>query len=437
MRLLDVINAPWAITPEMLGEIHAIYDRHMRGDKIDLESLAAQTGISFETSPKGYTVEDGVAVLPIDGVIAKRMNLMTKISGGVSSELIGKDFAAALADRSVQAIVLAIDSPGGTVDGTPELADQIYQARGTKPIVAVTDGMMASAAYWIGSAADAVYISSEVALTGSIGVVTKHVDMSAAEAKQGIKTTEIFAGQYKRIASQYEPLTSEGRAYIQEAVDHAYGVFVDAVARNRGASIDTVLSQMADGRTFHGSQAVAAGLVDGVATLSAAIEQARELARKPQPITRAGAAHATATQEEHMNLETLKEQHPDLVAAIIAETLTGQIELLETARAEGAQSERDRISAVRSQSLPGHEALIERLAFDGVSTGDDAAKAIIAAERDLRTVAGERMEQESNASVGGSLRGDETTTTMRRADFNALPPYQQAATVKSGTQLVD
>jgi capsid assembly protease len=435
MRLLDVINAPWAITPEMLGEIHAIYDRHMRGDKIDLESLSAQTGISFDTSPKGYTVEDGVAVLPIDGVIAKRMNLMTKISGGVSSELIGKDFAAALADRSVQAIVLAIDSPGGTVDGTPELADQIYQARGTKPIVAVTDGMMASAAYWIGSAADQVYISSEVALTGSIGVVTKHVDKSAAEAKRGIKTTEIFAGQYKRIASQYEPLTTEGRAYIQEAVDHAYGVFVDAVARNRGASIDTVLSQMADGRTFHGSQAVAAGLVDGVATLPAAIAQARELARKPQPITRAGAAHATATQEEHMDLQTLKEQHPDLVAAIIAEALTGQIELLEAARVEGAQSERDRIAAVRAQALPGHEALIERLAFDGVSTGDDAAKAIIAAERDLRAVAAERMEQESNDAVGGSLRGEDTGRTISRAAFDALPESERRATLAAGTTI--
>jgi capsid assembly protease len=435
MRLLDVINAPWAITPEMLGEIHAIYDRHMRGDKIDLESLAAQTGLSFDTSPKGYTVEDGVAVLPIDGVIAKRMNLMTKISGGVSSELIGKDFAAALADRSVQAIVLAIDSPGGTVDGTPELADQIYQARGTKPIVAVTDGMMASSAYWIGSAADAVYISSEVALTGSIGVVTKHVDMSAVEAKQGIKTTEIFAGKYKRIASQYEPLTTEGRAYIQEAVDHAYGVFVDAVARNRGAGIETVLSQMADGRTFHGSQAVAAGLVDGVATLSAVIDRARKLARKPQQPTRAGAAHATATQEENMNLETLKEQHPDLVAAISTEALTGQVELLETAKAEGAQSERDRIAAVRSQALPGHEALIERLAFDGVSTGDDAARAIIAAERDLRTVAGERMEQESNGAVGGSLRGDDTGRTISRAAFDALPESERRATLAAGTTI--
>jgi capsid assembly protease len=435
MRLLDVINAPWAITPEMLGEIHAIYDRHMRGDKIDLESLSAATGISFDSSPKGYTVEDGVAVLAIDGVIAKRMNLMTKISGGVSSELVGRDFAAALADRSVQAIVLAIDSPGGTVDGTPELADQIYQARGQKPIIAVTDGMMASAAYWIGSAADQVFISSEVALTGSIGVVTKHVDMSAAEAKQGIKTTEIFAGQYKRIASQYEPLTSEGRAYIQEAVDHAYGVFVDAVARNRGASIDTVLGKMADGRTFHGSQAVEAGLVDGVATLSAAIEQARELARKPQPITRAGDAHATATQEEHMDLKTLKEQHPDLVAAISAEALTGQIELLETAKAEGAQSERDRIAAVRSQALPGHEALIERLAFDGVSTGDDAAKAIIAAERDLRTVAAERMEQESNGAVGGALRGDDTGRTISRAAFDALPESERRATLAAGTTI--
>ncbi|MDY0013879.1 MAG: signal peptide peptidase SppA [Rhodocyclaceae bacterium] len=437
MRLLDIINAPWAITPEMLGEIQSIYGRHLRGDKIDLASLSAATGIAFDNQPKGYRVEDGVAVLPIDGVIAKRMNLFTKISGGTSSELVGRDFQAALADRAVQAIVLAIDSPGGTVDGTPELADLIFQARGQKPIVAVTDGMMASAAYWIGSAADQVFISSEVAVTGSIGVVTKHVDLSAAEAKQGIKTTEIFAGRYKRIASQYGPLSAEGLAYIQEAVDHAYSVFVEAVARNRGATVEDVLNRMADGRTFNGSQAVEAGLVDGVATLTAAIDRARALARPSLSIPRAGVAQATQ-EEPIMDLHALKENHPDLVEAIRAEALAGMDEHLATARTDGAQAERDRVASVRAQSLPGHEALIERLAADGESTGDDAARAIIAAERDLRTAAADRINTESNRAVGGSLRPEETTAkTMTRADFNDLDLPARAQTLKAGIKIVD
>ena len=268
MRLIDIINGQWAITAEMLDEIQAIYARHLRGEKIDLARLSAETGLAFDNHPQGYVVEDGVAVLPIDGVIAKRANLFTRISGGTSSELVGRDFQIALSDPAVQAIVLSVDSPGGTVDGTPDLADLIYQSRGQKPVLTHSDGMIASAAYWIGSAADAVYLSSEVAMAGSIGVVTKHVDVSAAEAKAGIKTTEIYAGRYKRIASQYEPLNDEGRAAMQKAVDYAYSVFVDAVARNRGATAEEVIANMADGRVFQGSQAVTAGLVDGVSTSS-------------------------------------------------------------------------------------------------------------------------------------------------------------------------
>ena len=88
MRLIDIINAPWAITPEMLDEIQAIYAPHLRGEKIDLNGLEARLGQPLNNEPKAYEVVDGVAVLPIDGVIAKRMNLFTKISGGTSSQAI-------------------------------------------------------------------------------------------------------------------------------------------------------------------------------------------------------------------------------------------------------------------------------------------------------------------------------------------------------------
>jgi signal peptide peptidase SppA len=168
-------------------------------------------------------------------------------------------------------VLLYVDSPGGTVDGTQALADLIFNARGKKPIVAIADGMAASAAYWIGSAADKFFISGDTTLTGSIGVVAQHTDISTAEEKRGIKVTEITAGKYKRIASEHAPLTDEGRASIQERVDHLYSVFVDNVARNRGVSSDLVASDMADGKLFVGKQAIKAGLVDGVSTPEAAI----------------------------------------------------------------------------------------------------------------------------------------------------------------------
>ena len=197
------------------------------------------------------------------------MNLLMQISGGASTQLIERDFKAALNDPSVQKIILNIDSPGGTVDGTFELANYIYENRGKKPIIAYTDGMMCSAAYAIGSAADKVFISGDTTTVGSIGVVAAHEDISKMEEKLGVKTTEIYAGKYKRIASQYQPLSAEGFASIKERVDYLYAVFVNEIAKFRGVSAEEVIQKMSTDAAplFMGKQAIEAGLVDGVATL--------------------------------------------------------------------------------------------------------------------------------------------------------------------------
>lgn len=440
MRLIDMINAPWAITPDMLAEIHAIYERHVRGEAADLAALEAQAGKPFSSEPKGYSIEDGgVALLQIDGVVAKKMNLLSRISGGSSSALIGRDFMAAMNDPAVRGVVLAIDSPGGTVDGTPELADLIFEARGRKPIITYSDGTMASAAYWFGSAGDEILISSEVVQVGSIGVVTQHVDVSTAEERRGIKTTEIFAGKYKRLATQYAPLSAEGKAYIQEAVDHAYSVFVDAVARNRTTTADDVLARMADGRVFHGSKAIDAGLVDSVGTLSAAIDRARELSG-PKIYKMGGVAQA---KEDAMDLKTLKENHPDLVAEIVQEAQADMQTKVATATAEatklGAQQERDRIAGVRAQSIPGHEALVAKLEMDGTSTGADAALAIVAAEKLARQQQGAEFLAGGSPPVPPSGDGDgqRAQATMKRSAFNALSPVDRGEVIKSGVKIVD
>ena len=107
-------------------------------------------------------------------------------------------------------------------------------------------------------------MTSPVVVMGSIGVVATHVDMSERERQSGVKTSEITAGAYKRISSAYEPLSAAGRADLQRQVDGIYGVFVEAVAHNRGVDIETVLTKMADGKIFIGMEAIEAGLADGV-----------------------------------------------------------------------------------------------------------------------------------------------------------------------------
>ena len=270
MKLLDIVTAPWMIIPDKLLEIQGIYLTHLRGEKINLKALEEDLGKPLDNKKERYQVIEGVAILNLDGVIAKRMNLLTDVSGGVSTQLLERDFIDALNRTDVESILLYVDSPGGTVDGTRELAYRIYDARGTKPIVAYTDGMIASAAYYIAAAADAIYISGDTTNVGSIGVVARHVDVSKAEEQIGIKTTEIYSGKYKRIASEYAPLSEEGRAYIQDQVDYIYNVFINDIARFRGLEI-TINEEggipWADGKIFIGHQALTAGLVDGVSTM--------------------------------------------------------------------------------------------------------------------------------------------------------------------------
>ena len=265
--LIDVIAAPWAILPDRLLQIQGIYQAHTRGELQDLAAIEKSLGRPLDNGHKPYTIDQGVAILPIEGVIAKRANMFHSISGGCSSELVARDLQAAIADPGVDSIILAIDSPGGTVDGVQVLSDAVLAARGIKPIVTHASGTMASAAYWIGSAAQAVYVADGTTMVGSIGVVATHTDVSGAEAQRGIKTTEIYAGKYKRIASSYAPLSDAGRESLQASLDYIYAQFVGAVAMHRGVGEQLVLANMADGRIFIGAQAIDAGLVDGIESL--------------------------------------------------------------------------------------------------------------------------------------------------------------------------
>lgn len=409
MKLLDVVNSPWAIEPGKLQEIAGIYATHLRGDKIDLAAVEARIGKPLANEPQAYEVIDGVAVIPIDGVMAKRANLMMQVSGGTSTQLIGRDLRQAAADPAVHAIVLHIDSPGGTVDGTQTLADLVAEIGQAKPVVTLAHGTMASAAYWVGSAASRVFIADSTTLVGSIGVVATHMDISGAEAMKGVKTTEIVAGAYKRVASQYAPLTKAGRSAMQEQVDYTYSLFVNAIAQQRGVSAEQVLADMADGRVFQGQQAIDAGLVDGVSTLDQLVALLNH--------ERAGAAHSTPRRASRMTGEIVVSAPPVASAAAVPEpapkepTMPMTIEQVKAESpdvaaalaAEGSAAERLRIQQVEAQLLPGHEALITALKFDGKSTGGDAAMAVLAADKAARAAQAQALASEAPAPVQGSV----------------------------------
>lgn len=262
-------ESPWAILPHKLAILEEIVSRHVAGEKLDAEEV--QSRIHGAKRPAERRV-NSVAVLPLFGTIFPRANLMTDVSGATSAERFGAQFDELVSDPEIGAIILDVDSPGGQVNGIEEVSSKIYQARGRKPIVAVANHTMASAAYWIGTAADEVVVtpSGEV---GSIGVFAVHKDMSKALEQDGIKVSIISEGKYKTEGNPYEPLAEEARSALQTRVGESYDAFVSAVARNRGVKAAIVRNGFGEGRVVGSRQAVELGMADRVGTLEETIQR--------------------------------------------------------------------------------------------------------------------------------------------------------------------
>lgn len=212
------------------------------------------------------TIEDGIATIPVRGVLTKGFSFWNYWFGWSSYEQIAHDLEFALASPEVRGIILAIDSPGGQVDSVAELGARVFAARESlagKPIIAHVDGMAASAAYWIASAASQVFMAP-TAMAGSIGVVFSFTDWSGAYEQLGVKSTEIISTQSPKKLP--DPFTDEGRAQIQVHADAIAEVFLAAVATHRGTSRDAVAASFGQGDVFVGQSAVDASLADGLST---------------------------------------------------------------------------------------------------------------------------------------------------------------------------
>ena len=387
MRIIDVLTSPWAIEPEKFQQICAVYRRRVLEEKIDVAAFEAAYGKRQAEKPESYNVVNGTALIPLTGVLAKRMNLLSNISGGTSTRIFQLAMEDAVQNPDVKSIVVSIDSPGGTVDGTQAAMQSIRSARQYKRVVALADGMMASAAYWIGSAAESVYIADETTVVGSIGVVTTHEDWSRAEDAAGVRVTEITAGRYKRIASEHAPLSPEGRASIQEQVDAIYKVFVDDVAANRGRDAETVLRDMADGRVFTGKKAIDAGLADGIkslpevtALLSTPIKQGARAPKSKGTNMDKVTIYGTECESQEQVVAALDKVEQAVAASMQTKHAAELAEVRAEAIEAGAKAERERIAAIEAAALPGHEALVAQMKADGTSAADAALK-ILAAEK--------------------------------------------------------
>lgn len=237
-----------------------------------------------------------VAVVPIRGVIMPRRNIFELIGLGTSVQSIVAMTRAAQADPDVKAVVQAYDSPGGSSAGVPEGFDSLMALRGDKPIVAVAEHLMASAAYWLASAADEI-VAAPSALVGSIGVFSLHMDFSKMLEDVGVRPTFIHAGKYKVDGNMYEPLTDTAREEIQAMVDDVYGQFIDAVAKGRGVTPAVARGEgFGEGRVRTAKAALAAGLTDKTRTLEQTL-QAYGIQTEPAPARERASALARRERE--------------------------------------------------------------------------------------------------------------------------------------------
>ena len=197
------------------------------------------------------TIEDGIGVIAIEGPILRKPDLIARVFlGATSSEEIGEALREAAGRNDIKAVFLDIDSPGGTVAGTPELAASVASLNERKPVYAFSSGLMCSAAYWVASQARAIYATPS-AQVGSIGVVQAVVDSSAAIDKAGIKVEVFSVGKYKAMGAPGTALTDDQRELIQSNLAEIAAEFHDAVL-SRGRAIP---AEAMEGQTFSGKQA--------------------------------------------------------------------------------------------------------------------------------------------------------------------------------------
>lgn len=248
-RISSVIaSVPWAIEPRALDMIEAIVARHLGGDPIP----------DIEPRPAAPSVK-GIAVIPIMGPIVPRASLMANLSGATSSEEISGAIKAASEHPDVSAILLDIDSPGGSVLGGFEAADALFAARGKKPMAASVNGCCASLAYLFASQADMVF-ASRGSQVGSIGVIARHYDDSRATGNEGVDAITVASSREKAMSGMTK---EEITAKLRAEVDHYFGMFKEAVARGR-KKMD--MDAVATGEMWLADRAHSIGLIDGIAT---------------------------------------------------------------------------------------------------------------------------------------------------------------------------
>jgi signal peptide peptidase SppA len=256
-KLRHVVGQLAAIDPAVAIELSAMTDCLARS--IAREQAAAATSVPTQPSK--------IALISVSGPLTPRGSWFGSSLSGIAAQV-----ARAASDPDVAAIILDIDSPGGTVAGTAEAAAAVADAATKKPVCACVNTLAASAAYWIASQASEIVMTPS-ADVGSIGAMVMHVDYGKALEDAGINVTMIRSEQSpkKNEAHPFGPLSEDAKANLQSRVNDAGADFIRAVASGRKVTQAKVKDEFGQGRMFGARDALARGMADRIGTLDQVI----------------------------------------------------------------------------------------------------------------------------------------------------------------------
>lgn len=326
----------WAMEP---GRFRSMAARCMTED---FQSAAAEWDPEKAKAPELLSKQGTIGVLNISGPLFRYNSFAVEYFQGSAYELLMPALEELVYDDSVSAILLNINSPGGEVDGTNQLADLVYEARQIKPVVAYVGGMAASAAYWIASQASAIIIDDTAEL-GSIGVVAEYMDPKGMYEAMGIKVYEFTSSQSPMKRPDLDSET--GQDSVRKGLDMLADIFLGRVARGRGVDTQRVQSDFGRGGTLIGQQAIAAGMADRVGSIRRTmIEMAQE-------------------DGMDLSIEVIKDEYPELASQLLA---------------EGAKAERDRIRALDEIEAPAEAAdIIKDAKYESIKPAGDVAMQVL------------------------------------------------------------
>ena len=365
-----VFNTPLLVLPSTAAVIATVLAQRVGLgaplDEVEFSALVerpvpeASRFVGQRTGPDGqarpYKLADGTAIFTVDGELVNRGAFIGSSSGLVSYEGVTAQLAAAATDPAVKDGILDLNTPGGEAVGAMEAAAAVRAFAAQKPLIAVVNGMAASAGYALASGATEIW-TTPTGISGSIGVVMLHVDQSEKLAKAGVKPTLIFAGAHKVDGHSLGPLPGGVQADMQAEVDQLYGLFVDGVAAGRpDLTADAI--RATEARTFIGQSAVDAGLADKVGTFEDALASLRS--RRP-------GAFAPPTQPRGSSMSDTPPIPPIDAAA---------------ERSAAATAERERVKAITGcEEAKGREQLAAHFAFETAMSAEDAKKALAASPK--------------------------------------------------------